>query len=284
MHVTGKCLWGEGWRGLWGLGGKGRTSGRDPEEMQLQTSHACPPRATVGMMGAAQGAPRLPVLSWVLGLAERVGFHIWAWPGPPQGRVGRGWLEGRGRPAQSNPMGRGRPQTSPLPHHPSWSCHPRTCSRRTLLLAWAPCRLQASPGPDFPCTRPRPICKHWPVVPNSCWRHRPGAPSFPAWLHSHALKEAHRQVHVCSDLSHRPQLTPGAPSATPFVLIGRVREGAPHFRPAGALQALPCSREGGPIHHGQQQMARHFQGGSRVSTDGQGSHDSGGRRASQEDL
>lgn len=55
MHVTGKCLWGEG--GLWGLGGKGRTSGQDPEEMDLQASHACPPRATVGMAGAAQGAP-----------------------------------------------------------------------------------------------------------------------------------------------------------------------------------------------------------------------------------
>lgn len=35
-----------------------------------------------------------------------------------------------------------------------------------------------------------------------------------------------------------------------------------------------------PIHHGPQQMAHHFQSGSRVSTDGQGSHDSGGRRAS----
>lgn len=53
--------------GLRGLGGKGRTSGRDPEEMGLQTSHACPPRATVGMVGAARGAPRLSVLSWVLG-------------------------------------------------------------------------------------------------------------------------------------------------------------------------------------------------------------------------
>lgn len=39
-----------------------------------------------------------------------------------------------------------------------------------------------------------------------------------------------------------------------------------------------------PIHHGREQMARHFQGGSEVSTGGQASQDSGGSRASREDL
>lgn len=141
-------------------------------------------------------------------------------------------------------MGQDGPQTSPLPCHPSRSCHPGTCSRRAPLGR----RPQAGSGPPpTPSTHPRsvntgPALPQWPLP-------SPGlGPCSPC---------GHGPPHECSIL---PPRSPGL-----LRLAGCLGGGGE--APTDPGRAPGALRAGSQSSLSQEQKARHVQNGSTVAKD-----------------
>lgn len=194
-------------QGLWGLGGKGRTSGRDPEEMELRRPTPAHPEPPWARRGRPQGPP---------GFLFRAGCRA-----PRPSRAGSSLGSDRkrpagerGRPAQSDPTGQHGAPDIPAPPPSFMKLSPRNALQTCTPSGSGPKQAPGSPCPQRPpCTPSVPLQR----LARGPQLLQPVLPRPPLWPGPVAV-HLRRRAGMCAAVLTFPQ-TPRQP---PSVLPGRL--------------------------------------------------------------